>query len=117
MIDRKILFTELCELLNDKKLSEDDLYVKLYDDLEAAGCCDHNYLKHLDDIEAKYSLGKEAHGFIDAVPHIKDLSFNECCTLLTFLFRAERWAGGWFETYLNDGTIYKLLSRARDTAS
>jgi hypothetical protein len=72
------------------------------------GIINTNYLKNLDKISEKY--GKE---------NIHDLSkekldFLEIMTIFTFIHRADRHAGGWYEDCIEYNTYYNLLCRLEE---
>ena len=77
------------------------MYSRFYEDLERAGLIDTNYTEHM-----------KGRTLDDVIPNVKELSFSDCKTYLTFILRAERWAEGWFSERTENGDIYKLLSRA-----
>ena len=116
-MDRKKVFTELRDLCKNKKKDDNDgsFYIRLYEDLEAAKCVDYDYRNSLEAAQKKYSVNEGEHIYSSLIPHVKKLSFNECCSMITFLLRAERWSGGWIDECLGNGELYALLSRACET--
>ena len=89
------------ETIGGHLYSKSDEYSELYDVLDKTGNLDVDYANHLE--------GKNGY---DMATKAERLTFNECCTVLTFLLRAERFTEGAFAEALQDGTVYKLLSRA-----
>ena len=69
---------------------------------------DLDYHINFDSIRKKY--GKR---------HVNDLSkekldFFDIMTIFTFIHRAERFSGGWYEGCIKDKTYYNLLSRLEE---
>ena len=91
------------ETINNMTFSKNDEYGELYKLLEDTGNLDVNYADHLKGRDA-HKMGEKA----------DTLTFKECCTVLTFLLRAERFSEGAFTGELADGTVYKLLKRAAE---
>ena len=85
--------------------SKGDQYEKLGSWLKESSNLDVNYMEHMGESENPNDF------FADP----DSLTFKECCTALTFIFRSEHWSDGSFSGYLKDGTVYKLLSRAVET--
>ena len=81
--------------------SKGEEYSELYKVLDKTGNFDVDYADHLD--------GKDVYALASRPDK---LSFQECCTVLTFILRSEHWSEGSFAEALKDGTVYKLLSRA-----
>ena len=101
---RFIEIRDLChnpEFEQNSRYTKNNEYQKLYKTLEDTNNLDVNYA---DNLKGKngYEMAKKA----------ESLTFKECCTVLTFLLRAERFAEGAFTEALADGTVYKLLKRA-----
>lgn len=72
------------------------------------GIMDFYYQRNMKKIRAPY--GKQ---------HVRELSeekldFLEIITVFTFIHRAERHAGGWYDDCIADGTYYNLLSRLEE---
>ena len=84
----------------------DDLWTPLAKGLEESGCADHDYLSHT-----------EGRAIEDVISSINRMSFNECCTWLTWIVRGERFCEGLFTSCLDDGTLLALLTRACDVLS
>lgn len=109
---------EIFEGLRDicrNSIGEDDddkscaAYSEVYKGLEETGNLDYDCLRHLN------GRGYELAG------KPEKLTFSECCTVLTFLLRAERFTDGYFDGHyfggaftsaLKDGTVYRILDRA-----
>ena len=91
------------ETINRTTYSKGNEYKKLYEMLENTGNFDVNYADNLKG-KSGYEMGANA----------ENLTFKECCTVLTFLLRAERFSEGAFTGALADGTVYKLLKRAAE---
>ena len=72
---------------------------------------DFNYFENLDKIREKY--GK--HDIHDLSE--ERLDFFEIMTLFTFIHRADRHAGGWYESCINHNTYYNLLCRLEEIKS
>ena len=89
------------ELIDGIRFSKGDEYALVHKGLEKTGCFDRNYLANLD--------GKDGY---EMAENPEQLTFEECCTVLTFLLRAERFSEGLFDSMLENKTIYKLLKRA-----
>ena len=117
MVNKKAVFNELSEIFgNEHNYSDGKLYSKLYMDFTAAECFDDDYFNNLIALKGKYSPNdRDDNSYNAVIPYINKLSFKDCCTLLSFLLRAERWSEGWFEECLQNGSVKSLLERARDT--
>ncbi|MBQ4430642.1 MAG: hypothetical protein II877_03990 [Synergistaceae bacterium] len=89
------------ETVGDMLFSKGDEYSRIYQGLEKAGNLDVEYADHIGE-RSGYELASQP----------EKLTFKECCTVLTFLLRAERFSPMAFTGALQDGTVYKLLSRA-----
>lgn len=72
------------------------------------GIFDRNYFANLDKIRQKY--GKEGICELSG----EKLDFLEIITIFTFIHRAERHAGGWYEDCIENGTYLNLLSRLEE---
>lgn len=94
------VFTVLRDLSVRKEPMGDE-YRKIYEGLEETGTLDADYAENLGDRNG-YALAKNA----------DVLSFKDCCTVLTFLLRAEHWTPGAFNDALQSGSIHRLLKRA-----
>ena len=92
------------EVISNHLYSKNDEYQRIYEWLEKTGNIDSDYLDNLGSKNA-YAL----------VHNPEKLTFKECCTVLTFLLRAEHWSEGAFFEALSDGDVYKLLSRMVET--
>ncbi|MBR0075479.1 MAG: hypothetical protein IJP96_06975 [Synergistaceae bacterium] len=119
MADKKEKLKELRDVFAKKRLTFDKdgfprdtegIYSTLYKGLEKAKVLDSEYLKNFGKIVDK--LGERLSG----TDYMNELSFNECCTLMTFFLRGERMSPGHFFSRVKDGTILKLLDRAVETA-
>ena len=69
---------------------------------------DFDYFENLDKIREKY--GKHS---IHELSEEK-LDFFEIITIFTFIHRADRHAGGWYESCIENNTYYNLLCRMED---
>lgn len=92
------------EQISNKVYSKSDEYARTYDVLEKTGNLDVKYADHLE--------GKDGY---ELASKPDKLTFKECCTVLTFLLRAEHWSDGAFTEALMDGSVYKVLARAVET--
>lgn len=66
---------------------------------------DVNYINNMKKMKQKYKK-----------QYVKDLSkeklsFLEIITIFTFIHRAERHGGGWYDDCITDGTYHNLLNR------
>lgn len=66
---------------------------------------DLNYFENLDKMREKYKK-QDIHDLSKA-----KLDFYEIIIIFTFIHRAERHAGGWYESCVKHNTYYNLLSR------
>lgn len=82
---------------------EKNLWSKVYEGLESAGYLDDNYLEHTRDIDMD-----------EALKHINQMSFDECCTWLTWILRGNRFSEGLFDMNIENGNILRLLKRAEE---
>lgn len=98
---RDMCKTPKFEEIGGRLYSKNDESSKLHEVLDKTGNLDVDYADHLE--------GKNGY---DMAAKAGRLTFKECCTVLTFLLRAERFTEGAFTEALQDGTVYKLLSRA-----
>lgn len=89
------------EKIGNEVFSKGNEISRLYEDLEKTSNLDVDYADHIG----------ERNGY-ELASNPEKLTFKECCTVLTFLLRAEHWSPGAFVEALQDGTVYKLLSRA-----
>lgn len=89
------------ETVDGMQISKGREYNELYKLLEDTGNFDVDYADNLKGRDG-YEVAADA----------ENLTFNDCCTALTFLLRAERFSEGTFTEALEDGTIYELLTRA-----
>ena len=87
--------------IGNMTFSKGDEYSRIYSGLEKTGNLDIDYADNL--------KGKDGY---ELAANPSNLTFKECCTVLTFLLRAERWSDGAFTEALMDGSVYKVLSRA-----
>ena len=90
------------ETFGNETFSKREESAKIYEGLEATGDMDYNYLANLKG-RSGYELAR----------HPENLTFQECCSVLTFLLRAEHWT----EYPLDVEAAYKVLSRACDLLS
>lgn len=110
--DQRRLFMQLRDMCKEPEFqkvgnhtfSKKDESHKIYEVLEKTGNLDVEYADHLGDRDG-YELAA----------HPENLTFTECCTVLTFLLRAGHFSEGAFEESLADGSVYKVLSRAVET--
>ena len=89
------------EKVNGILYSKGDEYQELYKLLDETGNLD---VKYIDNLKGRngYELAGQS----------EKLTFKDCCTVLTFILRAERWTDGAFGGELKNGNVYALLSRA-----
>lgn len=69
---------------------------------------DRNYSENLTKINEKYDQI-----YIENLSKEK-LDFFEIMTIFTFIHRADRFSGGWYEDCIKDHTYYNLLSRLEE---
>ena len=113
--DKKTVFNELYELVNGARdYSDRKLYHNFYMRFATAECFDDDYLNNLNVLKGKYSINDRDSIYHAIIPLVDQLSVEECCTLLSFVLRAERWSEGWFKECLQNGSIQSLLARARE---
>lgn len=93
-------------MIGKNEFSKGDEYSRIYKGLEDIGVLDYDYFEHL--------RGKDGY---EMASQAEKLTFQECCTVLTFLLRAERFAEGAFTHALEEGTVYNILKRAVDVMS
>ena len=89
------------EKIGDETFSKRDEYRRIYEGLEKTDNFDVNYADNL--------KGKDGY---EMASNAEKLTFKECCTVLTFLLRAEQFAEGAFTEALSNGNVHKLLARA-----
>ena len=97
------MFTELQKLI---ELRGKNLWSEIYEGLESAGYLDNLYLEHTRDIDME-----------EAMKRIDNMSFEECCTWLTWILRGNRFSEGLFEMNIENGNISRLLKRAEENMS
>ena len=88
------------EVVGDYLYSKGEEYTRIAQALLDSNTLDVDYANHIKG-ESGYDMAR----------HPEELTFKECCTALTFLLRAERFSPMAFTEALQDGTVYKLLSR------
>ncbi len=106
--EQRKVFMELRDMCKNPKFeqiggmtfSKGEEYSRIYSGLEKTGNLDVNYADNL----------KNNDGY-ELAANPEKLTFKECCTVLTFLLRAEHWSEGAFTEALADGSVYKVLSR------
>lgn len=86
---------------------DENLYSRLYRELEEYKALDYNYLDNFEKIKGE--------GLLDKMKHVDALTFKECCTMLTWILRSERFCEGSFYGEVNNGNVLKLLKRAYET--
>ncbi len=103
MADKKEVLRKYRDVFRGRKASgaTTELYTNFYRDFEEAGLIDTKYSDHMN--------GKTLE---DVMPDVAKMSYADCLTWLTFILRAQRWSDGWFADSTENGTIYRLLSRA-----
>lgn len=97
-------FKKLRGELEQASLREDgssDFWTRLYQEMEKLGCIDINYLEH----------SKALSSIDNAIGHVQGMSFDECCTWLTWALRGERFCDGLFAGCIKQGHIRSLLDR------
>ena len=102
------LFTELRDMCKSPKFekagrfwgSKGDEYERVARALLDSNTLDVDYASHI----------KGTDGYTMA-SHPENLTFEECCTAMTYLVRAQHWDDITFMEALQDGTVYKLLTR------
>ena len=82
-------------------LEERLAYRELWDMLLETKCYDWSFWEHL--TRGVYEK---------AIAEVDTFSFEECCTYLSVIPRTHRLHGSFFWICIEDGSIYKLLSRA-----
>ena len=97
-MNKKDIFIKLRDKFKDAK-EVSSLYSDLHEGLEKTGYLDHDYFEHL----------KDKSGY-DEFLRVNELSAKECGTALTFILRAEKYSDGVFDSYVNNGNIYKMLA-------
>lgn len=97
-------FKKLRGELEQASLREDgsrSFWTRLYQEMENLKCIDDDYFEH-----------SAAWGSIDnAIGHVQGMSFDECCTWLTWALRGERFCDGLFADCIKQGWIQALLER------
>ena len=103
MADKKEVLSKYRDIFRNRKASgaTSELYTNFYRDFEKVGLIDTRYSDHM--------KGKTID---DVISGVARMSYSDCLTWITFILRAQRWSDGWFADRTEDGTIYKLLSRA-----
>ena len=100
-------FTQYRDSIKDKKRNPEDVvdcriaYMELWNLLLKTECYDWSFWEHL--TRGVYE---------DAMAEVDTFSFEECCTYLSVIPRTHRLDRGFFWVCIEDGSIYKLLSRA-----
>lgn len=110
-MNKKEKIKELMDLFKNFKLDEEaeyhgygtaEIYGALYKALEGMGELDHDYLNNFDKIKGD--------GFNEKIVHLQELSFKECCTLLTAILRYDRFVEGLFYSVVKSGDVLKILT-------
>lgn len=116
----KTVLDELCRLVNGASdYCDRKLYRNFYMCFVKTGCFDDDYINKFNVMKEKYANhNNNEHEDKDIchaiIAHVDEFSFQECCTLLSFVLRAERWSEGWFEECLRNGSIQSLLARTQE---
>ena len=107
---RKILI-QYRDSIKGKKYDPNDMdaNTELYILLSNAKCLDYDYADHIRKGTSGSTRARDI--FDNTIGDVDTFTFSECCAYLTMIVRADRFEGGWYERYLNDGSIYKLLNR------
>ena len=112
--ERRRMLMQYRDLIEGKKFnpeaSENTVSnTRLYMLLSQVDCLDYDYADHIRDGKPGSIRARDM--FDDVIDDIGTFTFRECCAYLTLIVRADRLEGGWFEKYLNNGSIYKLVNR------
>ena len=111
MADKKAIIKDLQDLFSKKNVPEDkmnDMYTQLYKGLDKIKSLDFNYIENFEKIKGA--------NYDEKIKYLNDFSFDNCCTLLTFLLRGERFSEGLFEGAVKNGDVLQLLERAYQVA-
>lgn len=109
--ERRKILMQYRDSIEGKKFDPDDsdANTRLYALLSRVGCLDYSYADHIRKGKSESTRARDV--FDSAIDDVETFTFKECCAYLTMIVRADRFEGGWYERYLNDSTIYKLLNR------
>ena len=100
------MVTQYRDSIKGKRRNPEDVeeyilaYMKLWNLLLETGLYDWSFEEHFRNEK-----------FTDTIAAVDTLSFEECCTYLSMIPRIHRLHGSWFWICIEDGSIYKLLSR------
>lgn len=113
LLDILDFYTQYKALFDETSTNEEDypLIVAAHDFtilLYKYELIDRNYSENLTKINEKY--GQK---YIEDLAKEK-LDFFEIMTVFTFIHRADRFSGGWYEDCIEDNTYYNLLSRLEE---
>lgn len=92
-----ILFEKLQKLVEKAGV---EAWSEFYTTLEAEGCIDSEYLKHI--------AGQD---IAEVLKNVETMSVKEVCTWLTWILRGERFCDGLFESCIENGSLQALLKR------
>ena len=112
MADKKQTIKKLRELFEKKRTAEElqeqepKLYRTLYKGLEDVNGLDYEYLDNFRKIKGE--------NYSEKIGHVNDFSFKDCCTLLTFILRAERFSDGFFYNAVSNGDVSRVLKRTKE---
>lgn len=97
------MFKKLQRLMETEK-DESRLWTEFYSELERHEYLDSDYLEHTRNANIN-----------EAMKEIDRLSFEECCTWLTWILRGERFSAGLFGKNISNGNVKALLNQAEET--
>ena len=97
------MFRKLQMLLETER-NESRLWTEFYVELEKHEYLDANYLEHTRNADIN-----------EEMKHIDTMSFEDCCTWLTWILRGERFSVGLFGKNISNGNVKALLNRAEET--
>ena len=97
-------FKKLRDTLGRLQRQEDgasEFWTLLYQKMENTGCIDAEYIENTE----------RWRGIEEAIGHISEMDFKQCCSWLTWALRGERFCEGLFEDCIKQGYIQALLGR------
>ncbi len=110
MADKKEVFSNLIEETQKAEKNEKGEYrallAKIYWDLNGIDCIDAKYMTNFNKLDGDT--------YNEKITHIDSFSFENCCTVLTFLIYGNGLIRGIFTEAVDAGEVLALLQRAYD---
>ena len=103
-MSKKEKIKELIEVFEKAKSDDSSLYSTLYKGLKDIDAIDHNYMDNF-----KRLKGDD---YAEKMSHLEEFTYENCCTVLTYLLRSERFVEGIFFEAVEAGDVLNLLQHA-----